>query len=153
MTYHCIWHTVFVIGATIVIRFFLYHCLSFVSMLGYCIGCFKAPDCSLGICQYFLIHSLFMLMLSFIFVIACDFFEWKQIYRAGILSLFTYVLPLEIQLLRGVWVPLTNLTYHMVVSVPHKELDVIFVFSQLRSDVTVRFVDFGGIVDCLNFLK
>jgi hypothetical protein len=35
----------------------------------------------------------------------------------------------------------------------HQELDVIFVFSQLRSDVTVRFVDFGGIVDCLNFLK
>jgi hypothetical protein len=73
-----------------------------------------APDCSLGICQYFLVHSLSMLMLSFIFVIACDFCEWKQIYRAEILSLFTYVLPLEIQsmwwvrLVNGTQTPLNN---------------------------------------------
>jgi hypothetical protein len=41
-----------------------------------------------------------MFMLSFIFVIVCDLFEWMQIYIKVFCHLFTYVLALEIQLLR-----------------------------------------------------
>ena len=41
-----------------------------------------------------------MFMLSFIFVIVCDLFEWMQISIKVFYRLFTYVLALEIQLLR-----------------------------------------------------
>ena len=41
-----------------------------------------------------------MFMLSFIFVIVCDLFEWIQISIKVFYRLFTYVLALEIQLLR-----------------------------------------------------
>ena len=41
-----------------------------------------------------------MFMLSFIFVIVCDLFEWMQICIKVFYHLFTYVLALEIQLLR-----------------------------------------------------
>jgi hypothetical protein len=45
-----------------------------------------------------IVRSIFML--SFIFVIVCDLFEWMQISIKVFYHLFTYVLALEIQLLR-----------------------------------------------------
>jgi hypothetical protein len=55
--------------------------------------------------------------LSFIFVIVCDHFEWKRIYR-----LFIYVLSLEIQLSRvGCWDPIKP--RHIYVSVPSQDLN------------------------------
>ena len=66
-------------------------------------------------------------MLSFLFVIVCGLCELKRFW------LFIFILPLDIQLSRWVWV------WGGVV--------VFYVFNDLRSEVTVRFVDIGGIVD------
>jgi len=80
-------------------------------------------------------------MLSFIFVIVricADFF-----YR-----LFIYVLPLVIQLSRGI--PLTGLTTTPCLCISEARIwisNVIFWFSELRWEVIVRFVDIGGIFE------
>jgi len=77
-------------------------------------------------------------MLSFIFVIVCGLCELKRIW------LSISILPLEIQLLRGEgvggWDPINRFN-------PATYLVVFYVFNDLRSEVTVGFVDIGEIVD------
>ena len=104
---------------------------------------------------------LFMLMLSFIFVIICCFFEWKRI-CASLVFLYCHWRS-SYQEVRDA-IPLTGLTlpHFCACSNPESGFPLSYVtlpffcvqWVQLRQEVLVCFVDIGGIVDhhCLNFV-
>jgi len=91
-----------------------------------------------------------MFMLSFIFVIVYDLFEWKRI--CVVLLLFVYLcLAVRDSLIKKgrVGIPLTGLTRHLVVPVPSQDLNLIFNVLCLAL-CSVSQVNMRG--DCLNFL-
>jgi len=100
-----------------------------------------------------------MFLLSYIFVIVCGLFEWKQIY-AGYLSFVYICIALEIQLSirREDWVHISrfNSATCLCLCLPQARTLISNVLccgllfcSDNGSEVIARFVDIGGIVENL----
>ena len=103
--------------------------------------------------------------------LCCYLFLWYMYYVVFLNSsqfvqvcccLFIYVLPWRSNYQeRGVWIPLTGLTLPHICACPMpgpgflmSYVVILLMFSELRWEVIVHFVDIGGIIDhhsCLNF--
>ena len=100
-------------------------------------------------------------MLLFIFMIYVVFLNWSQFVQVCCCCFFIYVLPLRSNY-QEVWIPLTGLTLPHICACPTPGpgflmsyvMILFLMFSELRWEVIVRFVNISGIFDhhsCLNF--